>query len=481
MITKIKPNIKAAFDLFNEGMETLLDIERNGIRVDEKAFRMAKHKALRIQKEAMLDLVETREYKQWKKWARKRGEEIDLNGKQLNTFLFDVLKIKPIAFTEKGNAKVDDDLLRDIGRPFTQHLLAVRKMDKILGTYLAQIQREQVDGILHPVFNLHLIDTYRSSADSPSFQNMPSRDPVMMALIKSVLFPSLGCHFGEGDFKGLEVGIGICYHQDPMMIKYWTDKTKDMHRDMAAACFKIDAGPEYWKTDFGKKARYVGKNGFVFPSFYGSVWFQIAPAIWKHIKRMNLKAPGEIPMFEYLKSKGITKLGSCDPRKKPAKGTFARHIMDVENEFWNERFRVYNKWRKEWFAKYLKRGSFNTLTGFHIEGVLRRNQVLNYPIQGDAFHCLLWTIIRLNNWLKEEQMSSRLMGQIHDSMIMDLEPSESFDVLNTANNLIKYNIRREWTWINVPLEAEFEVAAKDKSWSEKKPIIIEKDCWRWVA
>ena len=52
----------------------------------------------------------------------------------------------------------------------------------------------------------------------------------------------------------------------------------------------------------------------------------------------------------------------------------------VEGDFWGKRFRVYNQWKRDWFARYQRRGSFEMKTGFQVAGLLGKNMVINYPV-----------------------------------------------------------------------------------------------------
>src|SRR4029077_4537362 len=117
----------------------------------------------------------------------------------------------------------------------------------------------------------------------------------------------------------------------------------------------------------------------------------------------------------------IDELGECDPDVyDPRPGTFEEHVKKIERNFWDVRFRGYLDWKRDFYAEYLKRGRFDMLTGFRCEGVFEKNQVVNFPIQGSAFHCLLWALVDLQRWIIKNKMGSLIVGQIHDSMLLDV-------------------------------------------------------------
>jgi DNA polymerase I-like protein with 3'-5' exonuclease and polymerase domains len=110
------------------------------------------------------------------------------------------------------------------------------------------------------------------------------------------------------------------------------------------------------------------------------------------------------------------------------------------------------------------------LTGFKCGGTMSKNQLLNYPNQGPAFHCLLWSIIQMNKWLKKYKMKSKLIWNIHDDMGMDINIKEKEDVLQKAKEIMCIDIKKEWEWIITPLEIEAEFS--NKNWYEKKEIKV---------
>jgi len=219
-----------------------------------------------------------------------------------------------------------------------------------------------------------------------------------------------------------------------------------------------------------KAIRYWGKSGFVFPQFYGDWYLSCAESMWKAITRQGLKLRDGTTLKQHLSKKGIKKLGSLDPKVRPVKGTFIQHIKEVEHDFWHNRFKVYNQWKEDWYNLYLKNGKIETLTGFVIEGLHDRKQIINYPIQGVAFHVLLWSLIRIQKLLVKYKMKSLIIGQIHDSIVADVPKDERKTYLKIVNQVTTQDVIKHWPWINTPLEIEAESTPLNKSWFEKEKI-----------
>ena len=322
-----------------------------------------------------------------------------------------------------------------------------------------------------------------NSADSPNFQNIPIRNPDTAKLIRPAFISRDNFQIVETDYSGIEVHGAAWYHKDPVMLKYLSNKEedkygnplKDMHRDMARQCYILPKEELYWKKDKAdakriKNIRYCGKNMFVFPEFYGDYYIDCAEALWNAISRMNLTTRDGVSLYAHLAEKGVSKLGLCNPDKEPRKGTFEHHIQSVEHDFWNNRFTVYNKWRKNWYYKYKDRGWFDNLTGFRFNGHFKRNEVINYPVQSVAFHCLLWSLIRLQKLLKKYNMKSLIIGQIHDSIVADVYKKELKNYLELCQQIMVDDLKKHWKWILTPIDIEAEVAPVGGNWYQKTKV-----------
>jgi DNA polymerase I-like protein with 3'-5' exonuclease and polymerase domains len=451
-----------AYQLLHDGAKVLSQIEANGIRVDTKYLTGRRRQLDQQIKELSDGLQQDPLYKIWR---REFGASTKLgNRTQLGHVLFTILKFPCTQYTKTGRPATDEAAFDNVDHPFVKQYTRLQKLLKAKATYLDGIAREVVDGYLHTFFNLHTVQTYRGSSDHPNFQNFPIRNPEIGEMIRRSFIARPGHVLVEVDFSGIEVRVAACYNRDPNLIRYIKDPSKDMHRDMAAQCYKL-------KTDqVTKKARYCGKNMFVFPQFYGDYYVNCARSLWEAMERMDLTREDGVSLKKHLAEQGITQMGLCDPKSKdkPRPGTFEKHIQQVQDHFWGERFKVYADWKEEWYRQYRKTGEIQMLTGFRIEGLYRKNEIINSPIQGAAFHCLLWSLIQLQKELKGRR--SVLVGQIHDSIVADVHVSELDWFLKTAKVVMTERLLDHWDWIIVPMEVEAEVCPEGGSWHDKKGV-----------
>jgi DNA polymerase-1 len=458
-----------AYRLLHDGTLVLADIEANGLLIDRD---LLKHNIERTAKMAANAEDKLKATDIWAEWRKRFGSKASLTSReQLGKIL---MGRYPKAWkdedkTATGKPKVDEETLQRIEVPFIQEYLKLQRIIKIRSTYLIGILREtDINGYLHPMFGLGNAVTYRSQSDSPNFQNMPIRIPWVAELIRSCIVAPEDYYLLELDFKGLEVCISACYNEDPKLVAYVSNPALDMHRDMAAEIFKCATEQVH------KDARYNAKNKFVFPQFYGDWYLSCAKNLWDSVRKMNVCLVDGTPMYEHLKTQGISRLGKCDPEQSPVPGTFEHHIKKVEHAFWYDRFKVYQAWKDSWYADYQRKGYIRMKTGFTVSGgkksVLNRKECINYPVQGSAFHCLLWCLIQLHRWLQRKGMRSRIVGQIHDSIISYVHKDEFEKFLTVANRILTVQLPETWEWIIVPLAVEAEASPLGGSWFEKKPV-----------
>jgi len=460
-----------SIDLFHKGAIALSQVEANGLMVDksylEKAIIRVTKKIKRLEEE----LLDHKIYK--KVWKKKFRNKAKLGSRsQLGTIFFDELGYERNKITT-AKEKNGERAFEGIDESFLTTYFDCERLKKALSTNLKGIQREisLVDRI-HPMFDLNMASTYRSSSQRPNIQNQPIRNLDISKIVRKCIIAPPGYRIGELDYGGIEVCVSACYHKDPTMVKYIEDPANDMHRDLAMQCYMLK------KKEVGKLIRYTAKNMFVFPQFYGSYFVDCAKNMWEATTLLKLETESCVLLKNHLKSKGIKRLGDINPDPNTGRiitktGTFLDHIREVEKDFWERRFRVYAQWKKDWWDQYLERGWIRLKTGFVCQGMLDRKQCCNWPIQGSAFHCLLWSMIQLQDWLNKKGMKTKIIAEIHDSMVIEFYIPEIDRVLRKAKQIMTEKIREHWKWISIPLTVEAEIAPEEKSWYEKESYEIK--------
>lgn len=456
----MRPTTQTAYELFHNGMLAFADIQENGMTLD---LEYAKKAFITLGEELEVLVTELDSMEEGLIWKKIYGKTKSYDSNpQTAKVLFEECGYESVDVTASGKPSTNADALMKVKTPFIEKLIEWRKLGKARNTYIGGLLKEQVDGIVHPNFNLHFAKTFRSSSDSPNFQNMPIRDPKMGKIIRNCVVPPKGMGLFEFDYSGIEVSIAYCYHKDPTMKTYLEDSSTDMHRDVSMMCFMLP------KEEMNKMIRFAGKSGFTFAQFYGDYWGSNAKMLWNYIDELKLVTNSGVGLKDHLKSKGIKELGTIDSKGRPSKGSFYAHLKTVEEKFWGEMFPIYTKWKETWWEEYCLNGEFTSKTGFTSQGLMTKNQCINAPIQGSAFHCNLWSVIEINKWLKKENMKSYLIGQIHDSLVGYYHPDELEILIAKVKEIGTTLLMKKWDWINTPLNIDVELACVGQSWYHKE-------------
>ncbi len=426
----------AGYQLQHEGAIALAQVEHNGVRVDVEYMKEAIERV-----SARIDslTVSIKEEELYSDWRYMFGQKTSLGSRTQLAKVLDKRGLKP-----DGATNLDSDVLAQVDDPFVTKYLEIEKLKKLNSTYLqSTLDETSPDGICRAFYNLHLATTYRSSGSNPNIQNQPIRDKLQGKMIRRGFIPRSENHrIVEIDYSSIEVRVAAAYHQDPKMMTYLSDPSSDMHRDAACKMFMCEPDQVH------KTSRFVGKNGFVFPAFYGDYYASMAGGIWKQLLADKPVLSDGTLVLDHLASKGITELGKCDPDKDPVQGTYEYHLKEVEDWFWLENFTQYDTWKKHWFRQYTERGWFQGFSGFTFSGVMRRNIVINSPVQSAAFHSLLWSLIEVQKVMNKRGWRSKIIGQIHDSLIADVHKDEYDDYLVLAKEVMTNRMKAHWAEVS---------------------------------
>ena len=418
---ELPESLKYAEDLFMDALPTFTEMKIRGIKVDVDKLNILTTEVDEEIKE--LELIgENASF--LKEYKNKFGEDfMESSPKRKQKLYFDLLGLKPLKETKTGystDAETMVSLLQqvernsDIGK-FIRRGLDLKKLEKLKGTYIHQIQTlKDVSDYLHPGFLLHRATTYRSSSAAPNFQNLPVRDEVI-SRVRTVLVPRFD-YFLNIDYSANEFKYIATISGDKMLISD-INNGMDPHRYFAS---KLYEKPE---SQINEEERYAGKNGFVFPLCYGS----------------------------YHKS-----IANKNPQWK------ARVVEQVELIFKN-RYKQLIQWQLDTKDEYARKGYIESPLGFRFtwgtSGIMSFNNICNSNSQGTAFHRLLWAIPRINREFNNKKLNSLVIGQIHDSLVIDLDYDELPVVKEIVDFYMLENNDKEWDWDHLVVkEIKYEKA-----------------------
>lgn len=145
--------------------------------------------------------------------------------------------------TKTGKLKLDARALIQVNHPVTNMLLIAKNAAKMAGTFVGQVERLHVNGILHANFNALGTVTGRFSSSHPNLQNIPKEGGHLSSIETQQLIDSTGydptphlkrifqCRPGYAmvfsDKSRIELRLLAHYSGDPTVIEYVT--AHDVH------------------------------------------------------------------------------------------------------------------------------------------------------------------------------------------------------------------------------------------------------------
>lgn len=391
---------------------TLYDMEKNGVKVAAEALKFYGD-----QLGAKIIELEADIYKQ-------AGEQFNINSpKQLGVVLFENLALPGGKKTKTGYSTAADVLEKLAPEyPIVNKILEYRQLTKLKSTYADGLAGYiGGDGRIHGKFNQTITATGRISSTEPNLQNIPIRME-LGRLIRKVFIPAEGYVFVDADYSQIELRVLAHCSGDEKLIQAYKEKS-DIHRITASQVFHV---PFEEVTDLQRRNAKAVNFGIVYgiSSFGLSQDLSIAKKeAAKYIEDYFKTYPG-IKIFlddtvAHAKDMGyvVTLFG----RRRPVPELSSSNFMQRS---FGERV------------------------------------AMNSPIQGTAADIIKIAMIGVNKELKEKNMKSKLVLQVHDELLIEAHQSE----LDAVKAILKEQMENAAALL-VPLEIDMHTG---ENWYEAK-------------
>lgn len=345
--------------------------------------------------------------------------------KQVGEILFDKLKIveKPKK-TKTGQYATNEEVLLSLEgkHPIVNQILNYRELVKLKSTYVDSLPSlvHPETKHLHTSFNQVVASTGRLSSDNPNLQNIPIRTEKGRYIRKAFIPRNAEYSFVSADYSQVELRIIAALSKDEAMLEAFK-KGLDIHASTAARVFGVPL--EEVSREMRSKAKTVN-----FGIIYGISAFGLSQRI--NISRGEAK---DIIESYFEKFPGIKK------------------YMDEQIAFAKEKGYVETITGRK---RYLR--DINSANAV-VRGFAERNAI-NSPIQGSAADIIKMAMINIHKALKEKQLKSKMILQVHDELIFDVYNPEKEELLK----LVKYHMTNAMD-IGVPLDVD---AGFGKNWFE---------------
>lgn len=342
--------------------------------------------------------------------------------KQLGQVLFEDLGLKGGKKTKTGYSTSQDVLEKIIdAHPVVPLVLEYRMLTKLSSTYLKGLQ-EQVfpDNKIHTIYKQTLTHTGRLSSVNPNLQNIPVRSEEGKLIRKA--FVSHNGYLVSFDYSQIELRILAHMAHVTNLIDAF-NQGKDIHRHTAALVFGV-------KDE------------------------EVTPQMRSQAKAVNFGIIYGMSEFRLSKDIGMS--------------------ISEARDFINKYFETYPEvktYMDEVVETCKKQGYVSTLLNrkryiptINDKNFMVRQQAqryaMNTPIQGTGADILKLAMIEVDKALKEKNLKSQMILQVHDELIFDVFEDELEEVMSLVKEKMENCIK-----MDVPLIVEGNYA---KNWCELK-------------
>lgn len=250
----------------------------------------------------------------------------------------------------------------------------------------------------------------------------------------------------QADYSQVELRVGCCIFHEPQMIKAYRAGA-DLHAMTAQAISKLS--PEkYAKLDPKRKKEWrVRAKRVNFGILYKIGAVGIQTALKKEGVFITTEEAHE--MLEAFRRKYTRMMAAIaahedDVRRNGYAVSFTGRVRRVPEVFSGDESLI---------ARALR-------------------QVVNFPIQSGAGDLTLMSLVLIHREMKKRKMRSKLILTVHDSIVVDCyDLKEAMEIAQFMKYIME-NIHKlaetvcpgcDWSWLEVPLVAEFELG---RSWGE---------------
>lgn len=398
-------------------ISVLAKIEMNGMNIDTEALAEF---SIELGKE--VEIVEKEIYEI-------AGEEFNIaSPKQLGEILFDEKKLnlspKPKLTAKSKQYKTDESILVRLAEkyPIASKIVDYRQLQKLKSTYVDALPLllSPKDNKVHTSFNQAVTSTGRLSSTNPNLQNIPIRTERGREVRKAFV-PSDENHVLLAiDYSQIELRLMASFAEDPTMIEAFRNQ-RDIHTATAAKIFKV--GIEEVTPEMRRSAKTAN-----FGIIYGVSAMGLGQRL--NIKTTEAKKLIDSYFAEFSSIKNYMDKIVNEARDNESVQTLLgrkRPLRDINSRNMTQRS----------FAE--------------------RNAV-NMPIQGTAADIIKLAMVKVQEYLEENNLQTKMILQVHDELVFDVPKSE----LETVKPKIMEIMSKTYQ-IDVPLDVE---AGIGQNWLE---------------
>lgn len=403
-----KLNNENMIELFND-IEiplsyTLGDMEYNGVYVDKEILNQMgieiKNKIFEVEKN-IYEIV---------------GHEFNISSpQQLGTILFEELNLPSKKKGKTGYSTAADVLNKLVDKhPIINMIIEYRMLTKLYNTYIeGLISSIHPDGKVHTIYTQTLTRTGRLSSIEPNLQNIPIRYEYGK-LIRKAFLPSPNSLILSSDYSQIELRVLAHMANVEALIDAFNNDI-DIHTKTASDIFNVPI------SEVTKSMRRIAK-AVNFGIIYGISGYGLSENLGISTKEASNF------IEQYLNTYPGIKTYMDETIKKAHENKYVktlfnrkRNIPELDNK------------------NYMIRSGAERIA-------------LNTPIQGTSADIIKIAMVEASKKLKESNMKTKMILQVHDELIFDVFKDE----LDMVKEIVKETMEGVCK-MSVPLKVDIEV------------------------
>ena len=405
----------AAFEflttILSKAVYTLVEMELEGVTLD---LAVLEKKYAEYNAEACTLFNKLASYDEVRRVAERLQKDVNFNSSHHLKAILEEMRLVPEKKTKKTKAvSVDEEALETIKgkHPFVADLLKYRTTAKLLGTYLIPYAERHTEGVVRGEYLLTRTATGRPACQKPNFQNIPKE-------LRPVFRSKRGM-FVEVDYSQMELRVLAMYSQDEALIHAFQNG-EDIHEMTRMAIF----GSNDHLSELAQSKQRVEAKSVNFGIVYG----ESGHGLSKQLKISQREADRRIDAF-YTKYAGVKQFIEKIRKQIKAHGY-------VETFFG----------RRRYFSTEMAKDQA-TWEAFFREGV-------NAPIQGTASDLVLDAAGRVWQLMRELDMESRMVMNVHDMILFDCPEDEVEQMICLIYDQME---KFSFPWVNVPVKVDVAI------------------------
>lgn len=369
--------LKVYTDIEQPLSEVITRIEQNGVFIDSAMLQKQGREV-----DATLQQLTEKAYEV-------AGETFNLSSpKQIQHILFEKQEIPVIRKTPKGQPSTAEDVLEELAETYElpKIILEHRSLNKLKSTYLDKLPEEinLHTGRVHTSYHQAVASTGRLSSSQPNLQNIPVRSTEGRK-IREAFIAEGSNKIMALDYSQIELRIMAHLSQDSSLIDAF-NQGKDVHKATAAEVFGVTE--DEVETNQRRAAKAIN-----FGLIYGMSAFGLA----KQLGTGRREAQDYVDLY-FARYPGV------------------KNYMDQTKELAHQQGFVETVFGRRLYLPELK--SKNAQRRQYAE-----RTAINAPMQGTAADIIKIAMIRVDDWLLNNNDKAKMIMQVHDELVFEVKES----------------------------------------------------------